>query len=60
MTVAMLTRADADGKRRGMMRGAIGMTAAALLGGCIQVTSTEKPIEINLNVNILQEVVVLL
>lgn len=58
MTVSILTRAGADGKRRGMMRGAIGMMAAALLGGCIQVTAPEKPIEINLNVTIRQEVVV--
>ncbi len=41
-----------------MKRGAIGMAAATMLGGCIQVTAPEKPIEINLNVNIRQEVVV--
>lgn len=58
MTVAMLTRAGADGKRRAITRGAIGMAGAALLGGCIQVTAPEKPIEINLNVTIRQEVVV--
>ena len=29
-----------------------------LLGGCIQVKAPEKPIEINLNVNVKQEVVV--
>lgn len=28
------------------------------LGGCIQVTAPEKPIEINLNVNVRQEVLV--
>ncbi|MDB5662121.1 MAG: YnbE family lipoprotein [Sphingomonas bacterium] len=32
--------------------------AAMLLAGCIQVTAPDKPIEINLNVNIRQEVVV--
>jgi hypothetical protein len=34
--------------------------AAALpwLGGCVQVTAPERPIEINLNINIRQEVVV--
>lgn len=34
------------------------LPAAALLGGCIQVKAPDKPIEINLNVNIRQEVVV--
>ena len=32
--------------------------AAALLAGCVQVSAPEKPIEINLNINIRQEVVV--
>jgi hypothetical protein len=32
--------------------------ASAFLGGCIQVTAPERPIEINLNVTIRQEVVV--
>lgn len=31
---------------------------AVLLGGCISVKAPDKPIEINLNVNIRQEVVV--
>ena len=31
---------------------------AVLLAGCIQVKTPDKPIEINLNVNIKQEVVV--
>lgn len=30
----------------------------ALLGGCVQLSAPEKPIEINLNINIRQEVVV--
>jgi hypothetical protein len=30
---------------------------AALLGGCVTVKAPDKPIEINLNVNIRQEVV---
>ena len=36
------------------------MAAAALacLGGCVQVAAPDKPIEINLNINIRQEVVV--
>jgi len=35
----------------------VGLTVMAL-GGCIQVKAPEKPIEINLNVKIQQEVVV--
>ncbi len=31
---------------------------AIVLGGCVQVSAPEKPIEINLNINIRQEVVV--
>lgn len=33
------------------------MIAAAALGGCVQVKTPEKPIEINLNINIRQEIV---
>ena len=37
----------------------IGLVAApALLAGCVQLKAPDKPIEINLNVNIRQEVVV--
>jgi len=32
--------------------------AAVALGGCVQVRAPDKPIEINLNVNIRQEVIV--
>ena len=32
--------------------------APALLGGCVEVTAPERPIEINLNINIRQEVVI--
>ena len=32
--------------------------APALLAGCVQVSAPERPIEINLNINIRQEVVV--
>ena len=40
--------------------GKIMASAAALLplGGCVQVSAPERPIEINLNINIRQEVVV--
>jgi hypothetical protein len=38
--------------------GASLMASALLASGCVQVTAPDKPIEINLNVNIKQEVVV--
>ncbi len=46
-----------------LMRGtpgrlAAGVLIAAALGGCVQVAAPDKPIEINLNINIRQEVVV--
>lgn len=37
---------------------AIGMAAASPLTGCISVKAPDKPIDINLNVNISQQVVV--
>ncbi|HEX8446892.1 MAG TPA: YnbE family lipoprotein [Sphingomonas sp.] len=37
---------------------ALAMTGLLVLGGCITVKAPDKPIEINLNVNIRQEVVV--
>jgi len=39
-------------------QGALAATLALAGGGCIQVRAPEKPIEINLNVKIQQEVVV--
>jgi hypothetical protein len=35
-----------------------GVGPALLLGGCVRIEAPEKPIEINLNVNIRQEVIV--
>ena len=35
-----------------------GAAALAMLPGCVQVSAPQKPIEINLNINIRQEVVV--
>lgn len=35
-----------------------GASLLMVLGGCVQVTAPEKPIEINLNVNVKQEVLV--
>lgn len=54
-----LFREVADARRPGMK---VGLPLIALigigLGGCVQVKAPDKPIEINLNVNIRQEVVV--
>ncbi|HMO76324.1 MAG TPA: YnbE family lipoprotein [Sphingopyxis sp.] len=33
------------------------MTGAAALAGCVQIETPDKPIEINLNINIRQEIV---
>ena len=61
MNATILTGCRGDARRSGVagigVRGSI-VAAAAMLGGCIQVTAPEKPIEINLNVTIRQEVVV--
>jgi carbonic anhydrase/acetyltransferase-like protein (isoleucine patch superfamily) len=47
-------------KRAILTRGRVGLAAAAvaILPGCVQVAAPDKPIEINLNINIRQEVVV--
>ena len=42
----------------GVARRMTALCAGLLLAGCIQVKAPEKPIEINLNVNVKQEVVV--
>ena len=57
MTVTRLTVAPSGARFRPIASGSI-VIAAAMLGGCIQVTAPEKPIEINLNVTIRQEIVV--
>lgn len=41
-----------------MIRGMFLTIAGLAVAGCVQVQAPEKPIEINLNVNIRQEVVV--
>lgn len=33
------------------------MAGAAMLAGCVQIATPDKPIEINLNINIKQEIV---
>jgi hypothetical protein len=57
MSVTMLTGCRGGARHSAIRRGSI-VAAAVTLGGCIQVTAPEKPIEINLNVTIRQEVVV--
>jgi hypothetical protein len=61
MKRAILTREERDASRRGMGRiGKLLIAAAGLtmLSGCVQVAAPDRPIEINLNINIRQEVVV--
>jgi hypothetical protein len=52
-----LTKVDRDARTKGVKR-AIVLTGLLGLSACINVQAPEKPIEINLNVNIKQEVVV--
>ncbi len=52
-----------DGQRAGckaarMMKRAFAVLAAVSAAGCVQIKAPEKPIEINLNVNIRHDVVV--
>lgn len=46
------------GIARPAMRLMLGALAVAMLPGCVQVSTPDRPIEINLNINIRQEVVV--
>ena len=46
------------GAMRCLGRFSILLGAPVLLGGCVEVTAPERPIEINLNINIRQEVVI--
>jgi hypothetical protein len=57
MTLPMLTPDYRGAKPMGMKTLGLPLIAVAL-AGCIQVSAPEKPIEINLNVNVRQEVVV--
>lgn len=61
MILSNLTKKDGDASRDNMARiGKALLLAGALssLAGCVQVAAPERPIEINLNINIRQEVVV--
>ena len=60
MTAAILTRLRPGATQDAMRRLKLLLAASLLLpaGGCVQVSAPDKPIEINLNINIRQEVVV--
>jgi hypothetical protein len=61
MTATILTRAGRDAGERpmpGKFRCLAAALAVSTLPGCVQVSAPERPIEINLNINIRQEVVV--
>ena len=53
MMTARMKSETIDGARK-----MIGLWLLASLAGCVQVSAPSKPIEINLNINIRQEVVV--
>jgi hypothetical protein len=57
MTVTELTTDDRD-VRGGTMKSVLPLAALLVLTACINVKAPDKPIEINLNVNIKQEVIV--
>ena len=61
MILSNLTKKDRDASRDIMARFGRGLLVAAALSslaGCVQVAAPERPIEINLNINIRKEVVV--
>lgn len=60
MKAAMLTRLRGDATQGAMRRLKLLLAAPVVLGsaGCVSVKAPDKPIEINLNINIRQEVVV--
>ena len=59
MKASILTRSGLDARLPAMRRRILLLAAMpVMLSGCVQVTAPEKPIEINLNINIRQEVVV--
>jgi len=58
MKTVILTRDRSDARQVAMKRMLLPIIAALALAGCVQVQAPDKPIEINLNVNIRQEVVV--
>jgi len=55
--IATMNRSEPGAAVRAAMLVA-GATASVLLGACVQVSAPDRPIEVNLNINIRQEVVV--
>ena len=59
-----MTKADETKVRLGARRArkagrlAAGAVMLSMLGGCVEISAPDRPIEINLNINIRQEVVV--
>ena len=53
-----LTKSASDARRSAMRRMMLPLMAGATLAGCINVKAPDKPIEINLNINVRQEVIV--
>lgn len=58
MKSAILTRVRLDSGPGGKAKYLFAVALATPLAGCVQVAAPDKPIEINLNINIRQEVVV--
>ena len=58
MNPPYLTNEGRNASRKIMERIGIALLAAAGLGGCVSVAAPDRPIEINLNITIRQEVVV--
>ena len=60
MKASILTRLRPSATQGAMRRAKVLLLAPVLVStaGCVQVSAPEKPIEINLNINIRQEVVV--
>lgn len=53
----ILTKDQSGGYAGAMTKATLSLFAVLAMGGCVQVNAPDKPIEINLNVNIRQEVV---
>ncbi len=58
MTLPTLTKSASDARRSAMRLTMLPLMAGAALAGCINVKAPDKPIEINLNINVRQEVIV--
>ena len=58
MTASILTGLRPSATQGRMRKSLLLLPVLVLTGGCVEVSAPEKPIEINLNINIRQEVVV--